>query len=225
MKNKIEFKMPPKSLVMDKLSDIGVSNDLYYSKNLFARIVFRNRIKYALNMANPINKVVLDIGCGAGFMAYNLSENGAKTIASDLRTKLNKSNSFFNYLLSCPKIEFNNADIFHLPFKSKSFDIVYALDMLEHLKNAELALIEIKRVLKNDGSLIVSIPNENIFYRIGRKISVPKKTNHALFSNELIQLLNSFFEKTNSISITPLKLFYINSYIKSGMDVHCNKFK
>ncbi len=216
MKNKIEFKMPPKSLVMDKLSDIGVSNDLYYSKNLFARIVFRNRIKYALNMANPINKVVLDIGCGAGFMAYNLSENGAKTIASDLRTKLNKSNSFFNNLLSCPKIEFNNADIFHLPFKSKSFDIVYALDMLEHLENAELALLEIKRVLKSDGSLIVSIPNENIFYLIGRKISVAEKTNHVLFSNELIQLLNSFFKKTNTISITPFKLFYINSYIKSG---------
>ncbi len=217
MKNKIEFKMPPKSLVMDELSDIGVSNDLYYSKNLFARFVFRNRMKYALNMANPVNKVVLDIGCGAGFMAYNLSENGGKTIACDLRTKLNKSNAVFNNFLSCPKIEFNNADIFHLPFKSKSFDIIYALDMLEHLENVELALIEIKRVLKKDGLLIVSIPNENIFYRIGRKISGIKiKANHLHDSNELMQLLNRYFDNVGNMAITPLKLFYINSYIKSG---------
>jgi len=215
MQNRIKFTMPPKSIVMDELSDIGVSNNLYYSKNLFARFIFRNRMKCALRLADPSSKVVLDIGCGAGFLAYNLSKNGANTIACDLRTKLNKSNRVFNNLLASPHIDFNNADIFHLPFKSKSFDIIYALDILEHLENVELALIEIKRVLKDDGFLIVSIPNENIFYRIGRKMTGIEKANHVHDSNKLIRLLNSFFSNVGSITISLFKLFYINSYIKS----------
>ena len=219
MQSKMKFIMPHKSIVMNELSDIGVSNNLYYSRNLFARFIFRNRIKYALRLANPLNKVVLDIGCGAGFLAYNLSKNGANTIACDLRTQLNKSDAVFNNLLESSNIHFNNTDIFHLPFKSKSFDVIYALDMLEHLENVELALVEIKRVLKNDGLLIVSIPNENIFYRIGRKLTGIKKANHVHDSSELMQVLNSFFENIGNMAITPFKLFYINSYVQGGMEV------
>ena len=88
--NRHNFIMPPKSIVMSELSDIGVGNDLYYSRNLFAKSIFRGRIKCALNLVNPLNKTVLDVGCGAGFMAYNLSANGAETVACDLRTKLKK---------------------------------------------------------------------------------------------------------------------------------------
>ncbi len=218
MHNKIKFTMPPKSIVMNELSNIGANNKLYYSKNLFARLIFRSRIKNALSLISPLNKVVLDVGCGTGFMAYNLSKNGARTIACDLKIKLNKSNAVFNELLSGPKIDFSTADIFHLPFKPNSFDIIYALDMLEHLENVEIALIEIKRVLKKEGFLIVSIPNENIIYRIGRKITGIKKANHAHDSTELMKLLNNLFREKNSISVTPFKLFYINSYILDGIE-------
>lgn len=63
--NRYKFVMPPKSIVMSELSDIGVSNDLYYSRNLFAKSIFRGRIKCALSLVNPLGKTVLDVGCGA----------------------------------------------------------------------------------------------------------------------------------------------------------------
>lgn len=216
--NKIKFIMPPKYIVMNDLNDIGTNNRLYYSRNLLARSVFRQRMKYALTAINPMDKIVLDIGAGAGFLAYNLSINGAKVIACDLKTKFKKCNQIYNNLLMNSRIEFNNADIFHLPFKSNFFDVIYALDMLEHLDDVELALIEIKRVLKDDGFLIVSIPNENIFYRIARKITGVKKANHAHDSTELMQLISNFFSKNSGISVTPFKLFHINSYINGGIE-------
>lgn len=216
--NRHKFTMPPKSIVMNKISDIGVSNDLYYSRNLFAKSIFRGRVKCALNLVNPLNKTVLDVGCGAGFMAYNLSANGARTVACDLRTKLKKSNLVLNDLLTDSKIEFGNADIFHLPFKRNSFDIIYALDMLEHLYDVDIALVEIKRVLKDNGFLIVSIPNENIFYRIGRKIIRIKKANHVHDSTGLIQLLNELFTEAKSISVPLMfNLFYIKCFSKKGV--------
>lgn len=160
----------------------------------------------------------------AGFMAYNLSANGAETVACDLRTKLKKSNLVLNNLLTDSTIQFSNADIFHLPFKKDSFDIIYALDMLEHLDNVDLALAEIKRVLKNDGFFIVSIPNENNFYRIGREIIRIKKAKHVHDSTELIQLLNGLFTEVESISVPLMfNLFYIKCFSTSGKCELCEK--
>lgn len=51
-----------------------------------------------------------------------------------------------------------NADIQNLPFRSRSFDLVIHTDVLEHCENPQIALDSCLRVLKNDGSLIFTIP-------------------------------------------------------------------
>lgn len=52
------------------------------------------------------------------------------------------------------------ADLNHkLPFKSKEFDLVISLEVIEHLFNAEYFISEINRVLKPKGYLLISTPN------------------------------------------------------------------
>jgi len=46
-----------------------------------------------------------------------------------------------------------------LKLKSNSYDIVIAKDILEHLNNPELLLREIKRVMKDSGYAVISVPN------------------------------------------------------------------
>ncbi len=48
-----------------------------------------------------------------------------------------------------------------MPFEDNFFDVVLLLDVFEHIGYSDqpMALQEIKRVLKSDGQLIVSIPN------------------------------------------------------------------
>jgi len=46
------------------------------------------------------------------------------------------------------------------PFKDNSFDAIIASDVLEHLNNRHEIMEEMKRVLKEDGIIIISLPNE-----------------------------------------------------------------
>lgn len=55
---------------------------------------------------------------------------------------------------------FKVSNITKIPFKNSLFDIVTALDILEHLNLGELntGLKEIRRILKDNGRLIISVP-------------------------------------------------------------------
>lgn len=44
------------------------------------------------------------------------------------------------------------------PFKNKTFDIVCILDVLEHLENDKKTVKEIRRILRNNGYLIITLP-------------------------------------------------------------------
>lgn len=57
-------------------------------------------------------------------------------------------------------------DVLNLPFSDNTFDCIYFNDVLEHLpKNTELkALSEIYRVLKPNGMLVLTTPNDRFIY-------------------------------------------------------------
>lgn len=55
-----------------------------------------------------------------------------------------------------------------IPFKDKSFDSVVAGEVMEHVENASFVLREINRVLKENGTFVVSIPNATYYWNIIR---------------------------------------------------------
>ena len=57
-----------------------------------------------------------------------------------------------------------------MTFNSNSFDLIFALDILEHVENPSIALDEILRILKKNGLLFVSVPTESILLRIVRSL-------------------------------------------------------
>ncbi len=50
------------------------------------------------------------------------------------------------------------ADAADLPFRDRSFDAVFILDVLEHIEGDEVALKEVRRVLRLGGSLLITVP-------------------------------------------------------------------
>jgi glycosyltransferase involved in cell wall biosynthesis len=52
-----------------------------------------------------------------------------------------------------------------IPFKSMSFDNVVAMEVLEHVPDLDGALGEIERVLKPGGTLVVSCPDDTLWWR------------------------------------------------------------
>jgi SAM-dependent methyltransferase len=94
---------------------------------------------------------LLDIGCGTG-SNLNLLEEYGEAIGMDS----SKESIKFCRQRELSKLVLASAE--QINFKDSSFDIVTALDLLEHIEKDELALSEIYRILKKHGHLIMTLP-------------------------------------------------------------------
>jgi len=84
-------------------------------------------------------KNILDVGAGEGFSSFYLQEICQDVVATDLSRKM---------LIKNPVKKKIIADIYSLPFRSGSFDMVCAWEVLHHLDNHETAVEEVIRVSK-----------------------------------------------------------------------------
>ena len=103
--------------------------------------------------------MLLDIGCGTGQLMEELKKFGTVYGVDISRDAL----SF------CKKRGLTNLSQAtlgktKLPFKDKTFDAVFCLDVLEHIDEWEKSLLELKRVLKPQGFLIVTVPAYQFFF-------------------------------------------------------------
>ncbi|MBL7206054.1 MAG: class I SAM-dependent methyltransferase [Candidatus Aenigmarchaeota archaeon] len=63
-------------------------------------------------------------------------------------------------------IKVEDLDSERMPVNEK-FDIIVATELFEHLKNPEFAVNQIKGLIKSDGVILISLPNEcTIFHRL-----------------------------------------------------------
>jgi SAM-dependent methyltransferase len=94
------------------------------------------------------NSTVLDIGCFNKW-AQKLMPPGCFYIGLDYPETATE------WYKSFPDIF---GDALKLPIQKQSIDVVLLLDVIEHLEDANLAIQEAERVLKNSGKIIVQIP-------------------------------------------------------------------
>lgn len=128
--------------------------------NLIAGYPSRLRVKKILTeMGDLTGKRVLDAGCEAGHISLKLLKRGAKVTAVDIvKPALNKFRSKLIGTGFTPIII--RAPIQKLPFKAQSFDVVLCTETLEHAPNTKKCIKELLRVLKKDGKLVLTFPNE-----------------------------------------------------------------
>lgn len=106
-------------------------------------------------------KTVLDVGCGDGGLLETIRPQAHYTGVDISPTQL----TAFRKLLRATKknsVRLVQADVTKLPFADNSFDVAFACDVLEHVLEPEKVLTEIDRVVKDNGYVIFSIPNERL---------------------------------------------------------------
>lgn len=133
---------------------------------------------------------ILDIGCGDGIFLQLAKQQGWETFGTEI------SKEAVEYATEVRKVNvINTNDIKMAKFDECYFDVITLWHVLEHLYNPENTLQEIHRILKNDGVLVVALPNiesiqSKIFKNYWVHLDIPRHLFH--FSEDTIK---KFLEK------------------------------
>lgn len=135
-------------------------------------------------------KIVVDVACGEGYGA-NLMMGSAKFVYGfDISEDAIKH---AQETYSRKGLEFQVAGVNTLPAANKSIDVLVSFETIEHLDEVlqHKFLKEIKRVLKNDGLLVISTPNRAIYsdkYNYRNPFHVKE-----FYRDEFVAFLKDFF--------------------------------
>jgi SAM-dependent methyltransferase len=130
--------------------------DLYVKEQDYWWHVGKRAIIYSLlhrymPKGDKTTRRALDLGCGAGLNLDHLAKH-AQPVGTDFSEEALKFCRERGHEMLC------KADAAGLPFPDRQFDIITALDVIEHLDDDLLALRELRRVMRPGGVLIVSVP-------------------------------------------------------------------
>lgn len=106
---------------------------------------------------------VLDVGCGGGFLSNALARHGFAVTGIDLSEESLKVAQGHD---ETKTVSYQVADAYALPFPDESFDVVTAMDFLEHVEEPEKVIRELSRVLRPHGLFFFHTFNRNFLSKL-----------------------------------------------------------
>jgi SAM-dependent methyltransferase len=115
---------------------------------------FRRRCRFLMKEVRPGDRA-LDLGCGAGEFAAEMSRGGAQVKGAEVA-----ASAIERARARHPEIDFRLVPIEGpLPFEDCSFDLVWASEVIEHVADTARWLSEVRRVLAPGGRLLLTTPS------------------------------------------------------------------
>lgn len=220
METKLNFKLtnskPDKDFIEwnELMSKNYNQDDYYFKSNPFIvwveklRLVdISNSVKEFIYKNNLKNPTVLEVGCGAGHVLDAIkSKVGTKDLIGldpldDWRDLARKRLG--------DEVKLIKGFAEDLPFENDSIDCLVCSEVLEHIIDPSIALNEFKRVIRKDGVIITSIPNETIIDFLKNIINFLKVYN-LLFPN---------IQKDNEWHIHDFDLKLFNQYLPVDLKI------
>jgi ubiquinone/menaquinone biosynthesis C-methylase UbiE len=181
------------------------------SSNLDARIAIHQRFStnpqgwfswiFDTLLKSPTNANILELGCGSGAMWKDCADKipaGWIITLTDLSDGMLDA-AWRNLVPLGRSFKFEKVDAQSIPYPDKVFDVVIANHMLYHVPDRNKALAEIKRVLKDDGSLIATTVGDHHMQemytwlkRVNLNRRVDMFTNQFILENGLDQIKKTF---------------------------------
>lgn len=218
-----------------KSSSLKSQKDYLFQRRVFNSLAdaymhedFLSRIKTI-----PKDSIILELGSGRGIDAYNLLKDGYYIVVSDVTAEIIKQTKI---ILAEKGVSERacfcsiNAEL--LPFTDNSFDLIYMVSSLHHMKNPFKALLEIYRCLKPEGIFILAIePNYLINFIVFNLLKVMRIIKASLLRRERRDFPDdekTGFSKKEILALvqkTPLKsvkirpLWYFNGFIQTLLDL------
>ena len=105
----------------------------------------------------PVRSRVLEAGCGVGAQTVTLARNSPGALITSIDISEDSVAAAKQRVMAAglENVQFQQGDIFHLPFGADSFDHIFVCFVLEHLKEPRVALQKLKECLRPGGTITV----------------------------------------------------------------------
>lgn len=171
---------------------------------IYSRDAIEHLHRYAIASNYAKDKVVLDIASGEGYGSNLLSKIASYVYGVDI-DKNTVEKAKFKY--KSKNLKFLSGSTSRIPIEDNSIDLVVSYETIEHHEEHDQMMFEIKRVLKDDGMLIISSPDKLYYTDLANFNNEHHKKElykgefksliHQNFS--FVQLLTQKFVKSGSI--------------------------
>ena len=104
------------------------------------------------NVLNKPRRVFLDLGCGSGAKLYEMKQKGWDVRGVEISSAASAAGNKF-------ELNIFNGTLVDANFKPESFDYIRSNHSFEHLTNPAVNLIEIHKILKPGGKVLIGVPN------------------------------------------------------------------
>jgi SAM-dependent methyltransferase len=171
-----------------------------------------NRYFFVLDFVN--DKSVLDVACGSGYGTKLISKTARFAVGIDIS---HEALIFAKKDTYGSNIDFILADATNLPFREGAFESVVSFETIEHLRDYQQFLQELKYALSINGTVIISTPNGRLFRS---SLEVPDNPFHfKLFEpKEFYELLSIFSDRKDCYGQCPFNLKnFVLSYLNSRL--------
>ncbi len=148
------------------------------------------------------NKIVLDGSCGSGYGSYLLARNGKAKFVYGIDIS-KEAVTYAEKHFKRGNIKFLEENLENTSLLTDSIDVYVSFETIEHIKNYKNFLLDIKRVLKRNGLLVLSTPNSKAYLK-------GNPFHHKEFNaDELAKLLGSHFKNT--------EILYQDNWVSSSI--------
>jgi SAM-dependent methyltransferase len=122
--------------------------------------LLRDEVSKVVKFTGRSSGRVLDIGCGTGDRLDVFRNKGFATYGIE-------TSDSADYAREHLRLEVSKGDLFSARFPDRFFDLVTLYNVLEHTHHPSRVCNEIHRILKDDGFLIIQVPNkDSLQYKI-----------------------------------------------------------
>jgi len=152
------------------------------------QIAFEHFHRYCLARDICVGKDVLDVASGEGYGSALLANVARRVVGVEVDTAC-VVNARASY--AAANLEFIAGDVQALPLPDAAFDVVVSFETVEHLRDQDAFLGEVRRVLRPGGVLLISVPDRDVYPAPGQ----PLNRFHVLELScpEFDKLLGTFF--------------------------------
>lgn len=117
------------------------------------------RYNFALKYVSTGDRVI-DVPCGSGYGTKLIAQKGVSVYGVDIHSgTIEHAKEFFSGS-GISFLEGNMENLENIFPEDNYFDVIISFEGIEHIKNPNLFLNESKRLLKNDGKMIISTPRK-----------------------------------------------------------------